>query len=147
MGLEGAELTGVMVMLLVILPGVVWGVFPGEGLCACRMTVPVETSLPPSGLGLSTATGLCLGCGPRWMWILLSSVVTMLLLCFLQAACPDCCSGTTLTTVRASSGAQASATGVVLTVMMDTGAGRASEELSSGPLFLEMVVMVTGDWA
>lgn len=82
-GLEGAEVMGVIVMLLVILLGVV---FPIEGWRGKRITVPVDISLLLSELRQSVDTGLLqpseglLNCGPKWMWILLSSVVMMLLL-------------------------------------------------------------------
>lgn len=106
-GLEAAEVMGVIVMLLVILLGVV---FPDEGWRGERSTVPVGISLL-SGLrlrGLSINKGLLhpseglLNCGPRWMCILLSSVVMMLLLplYFLTVGDPSCFSGVILITVR-----------------------------------------------
>lgn len=82
-GLEDAEVTGVIVMLLVILFGVV---FPIDDCRGERSTVPVGISLLLSEPSPSVNTGLLqpseglLNCGPRWMWILLSSVVMMLLL-------------------------------------------------------------------
>lgn len=106
-GLEAAEVMGVIVMLLVILLGVV---LPVEGWRGERSTVPVDVSLLSELMlrGLSVNSGLLhlseglLNCGPRWMWILLSSVVIMLLLglYFLTGAGPGCFSGVTLITVR-----------------------------------------------
>lgn len=98
--------------------------------------------------------------GPRWMWILLSSVVIIFVLelHFLIAEGADCFSGVTLKTARppgvsrgSCDGAPTvSASGEVLTVMIDTGERGLSESEPlppSGPLALEMVVMVTGDLA
>ena len=98
------------------------------------------------------------------MWILLSSVVmtfVVLELHFLIDEGTDCCfSGVSLKTVcpavtsrdSCECAATASASGVVLTVMIETGERgcRLSEPEpfpTSGPLALEMVVMVTGDLA
>lgn len=81
-GLEDAEVMGVIVILLVILLG---AVFPSEVWLGERSTVPVDISLLLSEL-LSVNTELLqpseglLNCGPKWIWILLSSVVMMLLL-------------------------------------------------------------------
>lgn len=100
-GLEAAEVIGVIVMLLVILLGVVFPTWRGE-----RRTVPVSLLSELRPVGLSVSTGLLqasdglLNCGPRWMWILLSSVVMMLLLYFLTGAVPGCFSGVTLITVQ-----------------------------------------------
>lgn len=98
-------MTGVIVMLLVILPEVD---FPVEGCRGDRITVPVGVSLLLSEPRLSVDAGPLqaseglLNCGPKWMWILLSSVVMMLLLLlyFLRGADPGCLSGVTLITVR-----------------------------------------------
>lgn len=82
-GLDGAEVMGVIVMLLVILLRVV---FPVDGVRGERSTVPVGISLLLSEPRPSVIAGLpqpsegLLNCDPRWMWILLSSVVMMLLL-------------------------------------------------------------------
>lgn len=102
-GLEAAEVMGVIVMLLVILLGVV---FPIEAWRGERRTVPVSLLSELRPVGLSVSTGLLqasdglLNCGPRCMWILLSSVVMMLLLYFLTGVVPGCFSGVTLITVR-----------------------------------------------
>lgn len=80
------------------------------------------------GLLLLPSDGL-LNCGPRWMWILLSSVVMMLALelYFLTGVGTVCFSGVTFNIARpmviswGSGEADASTTGVVLTVMIETG--------------------------
>lgn len=101
-GLEAEVLTGVIIMLLVILL-LVMEVWRGD-----RSTVPVNVSLPsdPTPVGLTVSIGLLqcseglLDCAPKWMWILLSSVVMMLPLYFLTGVCPGCFSGVILITVR-----------------------------------------------
>lgn len=161
-GLAVVEATGEIVILLVTLLCVLLvAVVPswrGE-----RRTVPVDKliSLPSTtaATGLTTIFGATLL--PRCMWILLSSAEAMMLALlgpFLIGVGTICFSGVTLKTARptviswGSGEADVSGTIDVLTVMSGTGdRGRPEEEwgvrLLSGDLALDIVVMVTGDFA
>lgn len=153
-----------MVMLLItLLCALRVAVVVVEVVVTCRgerNTVPVDKVISLFSAAEATCLTAIFGLLPRWMWILLSSVVMILLLLlwpFLMGIGTICFSGVTLKTARpmvisCGSGEGEPSGTIVLTVIIETGdkgllEAEEDDRLLSGDFALEMVVIDTGDLA